>query len=124
MKLRIKNIIKSRLLLVQAFSFAILSFSNFAFAAVGEQGKIPNPLKGTNSLSQFFDSIVGVAIELGTIVAVLGIIYGGFQFVTAQGNEEKISMAKKTLTWAVIGTAVLLGARTIMAAITGTVGQL
>lgn len=87
--------------------------------------KIPNPLGGnTNSLPAFFNSIVGVAIELGTIISVLAIIYGGFLYVTAQGDEEKLGKAYKTITWALVGTAILLGARTIMLAVTDTVKQL
>ncbi|MES2060257.1 MAG: TrbC/VirB2 family protein [Patescibacteria group bacterium] len=93
-------------------------------AALGDPGKIANPLPGTNSLSDFFKGIVSVLIELGTIVSVLGIMYGGFMYATAQGDEEKLGKAYKTVTWALVGTAVLLGARTIMAVIAGTVSQL
>lgn len=89
----------------------------------GDPNKIPNPIK-SDSLSAFFENIVSVCIELGTIVAVLGIIYGGFLYVTAQGSEEKLEKAYKTITWALVGTAILLGARAIMAAISGTVGDL
>lgn len=90
-----------------------------------DQNKIPNPLGGSvNSLPAFFSAIISVVIELGTIVAVLAIMYGGFLYVTAQGDEEKLGKAYKTLTWAIVGTAILLGARTIMAVVTDTVKQL
>lgn len=90
-----------------------------------DQNKIPNPLGGnTNSLPAFFDSIISVVLELGTIVSVLAIMYGGFLYVTAQGDEEKLGKAYKTITWALVGTAILLGARTIMYAVTDTVKQL
>lgn len=87
-------------------------------------GGIPNPLGKTDSLSAFFNGIITVLIELGTIVSVLGIMYGGFLYATAQGDEEKLGKARKTITWALVGTAVLLGARTIMAAVEGTIKQL
>ncbi len=93
--------------------------------AGGDTSKIDNPLgSSTNSLAAFFDTIVGVAIELGTIVSVLAIMYGGFLYVSAQGNEEQLAKAYKTITWALVGTAVLLGSRTIMAAVSGTVKEL
>lgn len=102
---------------------ALSTVTAFAAGVGGNDGGLQNPIKA-NSLSALFDGIVSVAIELGTILSVLGIMYGGFLYVTAQGNEEKLGAAQKTITWALVGTAVLLGARVIMAAIRGTVEQL
>lgn len=106
--------------------FAVIAMAMVASNAFGvNYDKIENPLgPGANSLSAFFDGIVSILIELGTIVSVLGIMYGGFLYVMAQGNEEQLSKAYKTITWALVGTAVLLGARTIMSAVTGTVKDL
>lgn len=111
-----KRVNKVLLFVIPALCFLV----TFAFA---ENGKIDNPLK-SDSLSDLFNNIVAVLIELGTIVSVLGIMYGGFLYATAQGDEEKLGKAYKTITWALVGTAVLLGARTILAAISSTVGQL
>lgn len=47
--------------------------------------------------------------------AVMFIIVGGFQMVTAAGNEEAIAKAKKTITWAIIGTFVALLSFSIIA---------
>ena len=86
-------------------------------------GQFPNPLK-SNSLNAFFTGISSVAIQLGTIIAGLAIMYGGFLYVTAGGDEEKLGKAQKTITWALVGTAVLLGANVIMTAIQGTISSL
>lgn len=86
-------------------------------------GQLCNPLKA-KSLTQFFDGIIGVAIQLGAVIAGLSIMYGGFLYVTALGDEEKITKAYKTMTWSLVGTAVLLGAHVIMLAIRGTIEQL
>lgn len=105
------------------FIFLTIIFSRSVLGA--SYGTIDNPLgDNTSSLSSFFDKIVSVAIELGTIVSVLGIMYGGFQYVSAQGDEEKLGKARNTITWALVGTAVLLGARTIMSVVNDTVKQL
>jgi hypothetical protein len=122
-----KNKAKKAAIHSLAFLATALVCTSVSFAGVaagGDPGKIANPLPGTNSLSAFFNGIVSVLIELGTIVSVLGIMYGGFLYATAQGDEEKLGKAYKTVTWALVGTAVLLGARTIMAVIAGTVSQL
>lgn len=85
-------------------------------------GMIQNPLgNSNNSLSKLFESITDVAIQLGTVVAGLAIMYAGYMYVTAAGNEEKVNSAQKTLTWAMIGTAILLGAKVIFTAIKGTI---
>lgn len=42
------------------------------------------------------------------LVAVVVILIGGFTWMTAAGNEEKISKAKKILTYSVIGLALIL----------------
>ncbi len=86
-------------------------------------GKLTNPIQATN-LNAFFQSLISICIQMGTIIAALAIMYGGFLYVTAQGDEEKIGKAYKTLTWSLVGTGVLLGARVIMTAIQGTINQL
>lgn len=42
------------------------------------------------------------------LVAVILIIYGGFIWMTAAGNEERVMQAKKTLTSAVTGLVIVL----------------
>jgi hypothetical protein len=84
---------------------------------------IDNPIKA-NSLAEFFAAIVDGLIQLGVVVSALGIMYGGFLLVTAAGEEEKISNGRKTITWALVGTAVLLGAKVLFEVIQGTVNQL
>lgn len=107
-----------------AFVFALSTLYAYALQA-SDNGKIPNPLgPDSNSLPDFFNSIVSICIQLGTIVSVLAIMYGGFLYVTAQGDPETIGKAYKTITWALVGTAILLGARTIMLAVTSTITDL
>lgn len=87
-------------------------------------GQIPNPLGANSSLQSFFTGITDIAIQMGAIVSGLAIMYGGFLYATAGGDEEKISKAYKTITWSLVGTAVLLGAHVIMLAIQGTITSL
>jgi uncharacterized MnhB-related membrane protein len=54
---------------------------------------------------------------------VLAIIYAGFLFVTASGNETKLETAKRALTYALIGTAILLGSVVIAKGIEATIKQ-
>ncbi len=119
-----KNImnIKTKIIRTVVILYGLFLDSSFTFAA-SSQDKLDSPI-AARSLQEFFAGIVDVLIQLGVVVSALGIMYGGFLLVTAQGDEEKVSNGRKTITWAVVGTAVLLGAKVIFVAIKGTVDQL
>ena len=74
---------------------------------------LPNPL-GSSSFADLFnrikDFLIGTPTAPGIIIilATLMVILAGFQFVTAQGSEEKIKKAKQNLIWTVTGLAVIL----------------
>lgn len=109
---------------------AICSLSFFLpLAAIAQtvtecpKDRICNPIKYPN-LTSFFLAIVNTVIQYGALLIVLFIVFAGFKFVTAQGNSEKISEAKKMLLWIIVGAFVLLGVYVIRAAICGTIGQL
>ncbi|MBU1039084.1 pilin [Patescibacteria group bacterium] len=53
-------------------------------------------------------TIINLLLGVIGVVAVLIIIYGGFTWMTAAGNEEKITKAKKLLAGAVIGLFIIL----------------
>ncbi|MDD4901602.1 MAG: pilin [Patescibacteria group bacterium] len=87
-----------------------------------------NPLSITNPQMKAFlpasgISVTSVAGITGAIItAVLGLlgvifiallIYAGFQWMTAEGNEEKIDKAKQTITRAIIGLVIVIAAYSI-----------
>lgn len=53
------------------------------------------------NISSFLFSSVG-------IVAVIYIIYAGWKFIISRGNPVKVSQAKKTLTFALIGLTIVI----------------
>jgi len=52
--------------------------------------------------------IINVALGFLGIVAVVIVLYGGFMWMTAAGNEERISKAKQILTAGVIGLVIIV----------------
>lgn len=54
--------------------------------------------------------IIRVAMGLLGIVAVVIILIGGFTWMTAGGNEEKVAEAKKWIFSGIIGLAIILSA--------------
>ncbi len=87
-------------------------------------GGICNPLGATNDLGAFILKIVEGIAQIGYYVVVLFIIYSGFKFVKARGNEKELADAKQTFLFTVIGAAILLGATLLANVISGTVDEL
>lgn len=88
--------------------------------------KFDNPFSKTGgNLLGLINAIVdNIVLPIGGVLCVLAFIWGGFQFVMAQGNEKKLGEAKRTVGYAVIGTVLILGAYAITDVITGTINQL
>jgi Type IV secretion system pilin len=82
---------------------------------------ITNPLPGIEDIPSLIATILNFVLVVGVPIVTLAIIYAGFLFVTAQGNEEKLTTAKTTLLYTIIGAALLLGSFVIAQAIKGTV---
>jgi hypothetical protein len=90
----------------------------------GSNATLLNPLQGGASLESFLNSILAFVIRIGTIVVILMLVYVGYLFVAARGNESKITEARKALLWTIIGALILLGAKAIAIGIEATVQAL
>lgn len=53
-------------------------------------------------------AVVEILLRIGTFAAVAFVIYGGFQYLTSQGEPDKAVNARKTLINAVIGLVIAL----------------
>ncbi|MCX6785418.1 MAG: Ig-like domain-containing protein [Candidatus Komeilibacteria bacterium] len=65
---------------------------------------------GTRDLKDLIVQIVNIVLGFLGIVAVIVILYGGFIWMTAGGEAEKIEKAKKIIINAAIGLAIILSA--------------
>lgn len=68
---------------------------------------------GTKDIRDTIASIINVALGLLGIVAVVIIVAGGFTWMTAAGNEEKVDKAKQMIFAGIIGLAIILSAYAI-----------
>ena len=62
---------------------------------------------GEDSLGNKFAGIINIIISVIAIVAVVGIIYGGIQYMTAQGDPGKIKTAKNTIIYCAVGLGIV-----------------
>ncbi len=86
---------------------------------------IPNsPFSGglasQSTLSGLIKTILNIILTLSGIIAVIFIIIGGFQYMTAGGNEEQAEKGRKALTNAIIGLLIVILAFTIVQVVTNT----
>ncbi len=70
--------------------------------------EIENPLK-FNEVGEIISAITGLLKTIGLGIAFLMLIWGGIQIMTAAGSEEKVKQGKKTITYTLIGYAIILG---------------
>lgn len=80
-------------------------------ATCGSLSPNSSPLTGTNGLlykaSIFLSSIAGV-------IAIVVILISGFRYMTAAGDSQKATSARKTLIGAIIGLVIIALAQTII----------
>lgn len=79
---------------------------------------LDNPL-GDNSLSMeevYARIIYGFMAGTGAL-ALLMFVIGGFQWLTAAGNAEKVKKGRDTLMWAVLGLVVIFSSYAILRAV-------
>lgn len=77
-------------------------------------GYFKNPLKA-QSIPQLITILVKILLSLIGVGAIIMIIFAGFQMITSDGNESKLTKAKSTLTWAIVGLLVALLSFSIVA---------
>ncbi|MBU0546288.1 hypothetical protein KKA13_03480 [Patescibacteria group bacterium] len=65
---------------------------------------------GNRDIRETIAAVIRVALGLLGIVAVVIILIGGFTWMTAGGNDEKVEEAKKRIFQGVIGLAIILSA--------------
>lgn len=75
---------------------------------------------GSADLKSTVINIVNYVLGLLGLIAVIMIIIGGFQWLTAAGNEERVEKAKKVISAAVVGLIVILLAWAIVIFVVGT----
>ena len=68
-------------------------------------------------------NLINIALGFLGIIAVIIIIYAGFKWMTAGGNEEQVGDAKKMLIQSIIGLAVIFSAWIIASFVIDRLGR-
>ncbi len=73
-----------------------------------------NPLKKFDNIYDLIFAFFIFAYSFAGIISVAFLIYGGYQYLTSSGNDEKIKAGQKTITNSVIGLVIVLAAALII----------
>ncbi len=61
--------------------------------------------------------ILQLATSFALLLAFVFLVYGGFLWLVAGGDDQKIAQAKKTITYSLLGLVVLVGSMIILKAV-------
>lgn len=62
---------------------------------------------GTSKINNLITSVVNIFSAIVGIVSVIMIVVGGFQYITSGGDSGKVSTAKNTITYAIVGLIIV-----------------
>lgn len=78
------------------------------------QAYSPGGVAQIKGLECIVAALLQIAIRLAGIATFVMMLIGGFKYLTAAGDPQKAEAAKATLTYAVMGLAVLIGSWLIL----------
>ena len=92
-------------LLIFILFFGIVAISAYHASAL----EILNPLGDSGKdIPTLINTIAVWLLGIGLTVAVIIVIWAAFLFMTSGGSKERVTMARKTLLYAIIGLVILL----------------
>src|SRR3990167_8790533 len=83
----------------------LLFYIGAASEVFAEEVQDPATFRDLNFL---FRNILQSVIVIGGFAAFVMLIFGGFRYLTAQGDPKSISAARGMITWAIVGLAFLI----------------
>jgi len=101
-----KKLVKHALCFLMLMVFAmpaIVAAQNFGENLINNI----NVPKGQTDLAQVAVNIINWVLGFLALVAIVIVLIGGFEWMTAGGNEDKVGTAKKRLTYGLIGLAII-----------------
>ncbi len=114
--MRLKKSSQNKLLIILTVLVLFLSFGSAVFAQTQANVDLTNAQMGLGGadLKSVIKGIVNVFFSFLGVIAVLILLYGGFVWMTAAGDESKVEKAKKTIIAAVIGLVIIFSAFAIV----------
>jgi len=98
------------------FIFPVMvSAANPAMDVLKEIGSTKGPYEdvGSTGVASIIGTVIESALSLIGVIFLVLMIYAGYNWMIARGEEEKVEKAKDTLTRAIIGIIIVIGSYAI-----------
>lgn len=119
---------KLKKIAILSFFIIALAMPSFAFAddpyGISKAAQSTQLMRTTQSLPEIIGGIIGIALSFVGIVFFLLILYAGFRWMTAFGNEEKVTNSKDIMEHAAIGLVIVLAAYAISKFLFGSLKEI
>jgi len=103
---------KKNIMALAGLTLWVLPTMANAVASLGIE--LPNSTGlGTRDIKDTITQVLNVLLGFLGIIAVIIILLGGFKWMTAMGEEEKVGEAKKLISAGIVGLVVILAAYAI-----------
>jgi type II secretory pathway component PulF len=81
--------------------------------------KASGVIESAPNISQLLLNILNFLLQIFGLIAIMALVISGIFYLTAYGDEDRIKLGKKGLTYSIIGIAVALSGMIIMKTISG-----
>lgn len=89
-------------------SFRVVGYFLFSLLPLAAQAQgFEDPLKGLDPESAIL-KLIAFILGFVVLLAILGVVYGGFTYITAYGNDQRVGQAKKIIFWSIMGLIVVV----------------
>lgn len=87
---------------------------------VGEWGQLDNSCSAAPMFVSYFVLIWKVIINIGAIIVLIMLLYGGIEWITSGGDSGKLQKARERILHAVLGIIILVASFTIISFVSST----
>ena len=71
------------------------------------------PIDPTTAILTFFNKLITIGVDVSFVLTAFFVLWGGFMWITSNGNVRQLESAKRAIFTALIGLAIVLTATTI-----------
>jgi len=100
-------------ILSPVFAAAILFIARAEEANAQIVIEIKNPIK-TSDFAKIVENFLLWVLSVAGALTLFMLVAGGIMYMTAGGDEQKVTTAKKVVTWTIIGLALILASYSII----------
>ncbi|MDB5168784.1 MAG: hypothetical protein JWO41_140 [Candidatus Saccharibacteria bacterium] len=101
--------------------FAFPHWYQYLDSVPGSNGICTPAFTGLNDVWLVVAAIIEIMLRVGALIAVIAVIYGGFNYLTSQGEPDKTNKARMTIINALAGLAISIFASVLVSFIAGSI---